>query len=172
MRRWRSLAGDRVAAAGRRENTRPSSHEITERLSGHRDVAARRCGCGVASAGGSQSTARKTWLHLQRKIAAYRQLNHDTTGQLYSVLRRLSKPTSAASTRPCANSSSSATTLDRLQFVAQRRRRSCWGVCAPTTKVHPGRHAGDRIDPSGEIQRGPRHAADAKQRRWRTGWSV
>ena len=38
------------------------------------------------------NTRAEDMVQLQRKIAAYRQLNHDTIGQLYSVASSLLKP--------------------------------------------------------------------------------
>src|SRR4029077_1870311 len=49
-------------------------------------------------------------IKLQRKIEAYRQVQHDTTGQLYSVSSALVSSTSAPSTGRCASSANSATT--------------------------------------------------------------
>ena len=57
-------------------------------------------------------------MKLQRKIAAYRQLQHDTTGQLYSVAAACSSPR----TEPDAilrQLNQFGYDLDRLQFVAR-----------------------------------------------------
>jgi signal transduction histidine kinase/CheY-like chemotaxis protein len=60
---------------------------------------------------------------LHRKIAAYRQLQHDTTGQLYSVASALSVPTEEYDPRMIEAAlrqlNQFGYDLDRLQFVAQ-----------------------------------------------------
>jgi signal transduction histidine kinase len=56
---------------------------------------------------------------LQRKIAAYRQLNHDTTGQLYSVASSLVKAEPAELDATLRQLKQFGYDLDRLQFVAQ-----------------------------------------------------
>jgi nitrate/nitrite-specific signal transduction histidine kinase len=56
---------------------------------------------------------------LQRKIAAYRQLNHDTTGQLYSVASSLVKADEAELDATLRQLKQFGYDLDRLQFVAQ-----------------------------------------------------
>jgi signal transduction histidine kinase len=56
---------------------------------------------------------------LQRKIAAYRQLNHDTIGQLYSVASSLLKPEERTLEATLRQLNQFGYDLDRLQFVAQ-----------------------------------------------------
>ena len=59
---------------------------------------------------------------LHRKIAAYRQLQHDTTGQLYSVASALAWPRridSGHSRRSLRQLNQFGYDLDRLQFVAK-----------------------------------------------------
>ena len=56
---------------------------------------------------------------LQRKIAAYRQLNHDTVAQLYSVASSLLKPEPKALDATLRQLNQFGYDLDRLQFVAQ-----------------------------------------------------
>jgi signal transduction histidine kinase len=56
---------------------------------------------------------------LQRKIAAYRQLNHDTTGQLYSVASSLVRADEADLEATLRQLKQFGYDLDRLQFVAQ-----------------------------------------------------
>jgi signal transduction histidine kinase len=56
---------------------------------------------------------------LQRKIAAYRQLQHDTTGQLYSVALALLKPEERTLEATLRQLNQFGYDLDRLQFVAQ-----------------------------------------------------
>ncbi len=58
-------------------------------------------------------------VQLQRKIAAYRQLNHDTTGQLYSVASSLVKADEAELDATLRQLKQFGYDLDRLQFVAQ-----------------------------------------------------
>jgi signal transduction histidine kinase len=56
---------------------------------------------------------------LQRKIAAYRQLQHDTTGQLYSVAAALLVPEERSLDAILRQLNQFGYDLDRLQFVAQ-----------------------------------------------------
>ena len=56
---------------------------------------------------------------LQRKIAAYRQLQHDTTGQLYSVASALLVPDERTLEATLRQLSQFGYDLDRLQFVAK-----------------------------------------------------
>jgi signal transduction histidine kinase len=56
---------------------------------------------------------------LQRKIAAYRQLQHDTTGQLYSVASALVVPEERTLEATLRQLNQFGYDLDRLQFIAQ-----------------------------------------------------
>src|SRR5438876_9728412 len=56
---------------------------------------------------------------LQRKIAAYRQLQHDTTAQLYSVSSALLVPNDATLEATLRQLNQFGYDLDRLQFVAK-----------------------------------------------------
>jgi CHASE3 domain sensor protein len=56
---------------------------------------------------------------LHRKIAAYRQLQHDTTGQLYSVTSALLVPNERALETTLRQLNQFGYDLDRLQFVAK-----------------------------------------------------
>src|SRR5512147_1140452 len=56
---------------------------------------------------------------LQRKIAAYRQLQHDTTGQLYSVASALLVPDERTLDGTLRQLNQFGYDLDRLQFVAR-----------------------------------------------------
>jgi len=56
---------------------------------------------------------------LQRKIAAYRQLQHDTTGQLYSVASTLLAPDDRTLDAKLRQLNQFGYDLDRLQFVAR-----------------------------------------------------
>jgi len=56
---------------------------------------------------------------LQRKIAAYRQLQHDTTGQLYAVALALLKPDERTLEGTLRQLNQFGYDLDRLQFVAK-----------------------------------------------------
>jgi signal transduction histidine kinase len=58
-------------------------------------------------------------VQLQRKIAAYRQLNHDTVAQLYSVASSLLKPDERILQATLRQLNQFGYDLDRLQFVAQ-----------------------------------------------------
>jgi signal transduction histidine kinase len=58
-------------------------------------------------------------VQLQRKIAAYRQLNHDTISQLYSVASALLKPEARRLDATLRQLNQFGYDLDRLQFVAQ-----------------------------------------------------
>ena len=58
-------------------------------------------------------------VRLQRKIAAYRQLQHDTTAQLYSVASALLVPTEVALEATLRQLNQFGYDLDRLQFVAR-----------------------------------------------------
>src|SRR5262252_7660281 len=58
-------------------------------------------------------------VQLQRKIAAYRQLQHDTTGQLYSVASALLIPEARALDATLRQLNQFGYDLDRLQFVAR-----------------------------------------------------
>jgi signal transduction histidine kinase len=56
---------------------------------------------------------------LQRKIAAYRQLQHDTTGQLYSVASALQVPAARTLEATLRQLNQFGYDLDRLEFVAK-----------------------------------------------------
>src|SRR2546422_10371198 len=56
---------------------------------------------------------------LHRKIAAYRQLQHDTTGQLYSVASALLVPNKRTLQATLRQLNQFGYDLDRLQFVAK-----------------------------------------------------
>src|SRR5438093_12058169 len=56
---------------------------------------------------------------LHRKIAAYRQLQHDTTGQLYSVASALLVPNERTLEATLRQLNQFGYDLDRLQFVAK-----------------------------------------------------
>jgi len=58
-------------------------------------------------------------VQLQRKIAAYRQLQHDTTGQLYSVSAALLVPDTRTLDATLRQLNQFGYDLDRLQFVAK-----------------------------------------------------
>jgi len=58
-------------------------------------------------------------VQLQRKIAAYRQLQHDTTGQLYSVSAALLVPDTRTLDATLRQLNQFGYDLDRLQFVAR-----------------------------------------------------
>ena len=58
-------------------------------------------------------------VRLQRKIAAYRQLQHDTTAQLYSVSTALLAPNERAFENTLRQLNQFGYDLDRLQFVAK-----------------------------------------------------
>src|SRR5688572_32719571 len=58
-------------------------------------------------------------VQLQRKIAAYRQLQHDTTGQLYSVAAALLVPEERSLDAILRQLNQFGYDLDRLQFVAR-----------------------------------------------------
>jgi signal transduction histidine kinase len=58
-------------------------------------------------------------VQLQRKIAAYRQLQHDTTGQLYSVASALLVPDERTLDATLRQLNQFGYDLDRLQFVAK-----------------------------------------------------
>ena len=58
-------------------------------------------------------------VQLQRKIAAYRQLQHDTTGQLYSVATALQVPEEQTLDATLRQLNQFGYDLDRLQFVAK-----------------------------------------------------
>ncbi len=58
-------------------------------------------------------------VQLQRKIAAYRQLNHDTVAQLYAVASSLLKPEERTLEATLRQLNQFGYDLDRLQFVAQ-----------------------------------------------------
>jgi signal transduction histidine kinase len=58
-------------------------------------------------------------VQLQRKIAAYRQLNHDTISQLYSVASALLKPEDRRLDATLRQLNQFGYDLDRLQFIAQ-----------------------------------------------------
>ena len=78
---------------------------------------------------------------LQRKIAAYRQLQHDTTGQLYSVAAALLVPEDRSLDAILRQLNQFGYDLDRLQFVA-RTRSSCSAACEPTTTSSSGSSRG------------------------------
>ncbi|MGH7342168.1 MAG: hypothetical protein ACREKH_16885, partial [Candidatus Rokuibacteriota bacterium] len=56
---------------------------------------------------------------LQRKIAAYRQLQHDTTSQLYSVASALTVPEERTLEATLRQLNQFGYDLDRLQFIAK-----------------------------------------------------
>jgi len=66
---------------------------------------------------------------LQRKIAAYRQLQHDTTAQLYSVTSALLVPDAPTLEATVRQLNQFGYDFDRLQFVAKDE-SSCSPRCA------------------------------------------
>jgi signal transduction histidine kinase len=76
---------------------------------------------GVVSLRALSEVNRRTedMVQLQRKIAAYRQLNHDTVAQLYSVASSLMKPEQKTLEATLRQLNQFGYDLDRLQFVAQ-----------------------------------------------------
>ena len=80
------------------------------------------------------------FVKLQRKIAAYRQIQHSTTSQLYSVATAMLAPGLPRSTRHCASSTSSATTSTACSS-SRRTKSSCCSGCASSTKGSPPRWA-------------------------------
>ena len=81
-------------------------------------------------------------IELQRKIAAYRQVQHDTTRQLYGVASALLSQDERALDSRCASSASSATTSTGCS-TWRRTRWICWRACGRTTtassRSSPGR---------------------------------
>ena len=71
-------------------------------------------------------------IQLQRKIAAYRQVQHDTTGQLYGVASALLSPDERALEATLRQLNQFGYDLDRLEFVA-RTRSSCSARSGRTT---------------------------------------
>src|SRR6266540_1142508 len=61
----------------------------------------------------------KDLVELQRKIAAYRQLQHDTTAQLYSVASALNVPEERTLEATLRQLNQFGYDLDRLQFIAK-----------------------------------------------------
>jgi CHASE3 domain sensor protein len=81
----------------------------------------------------SHSNRRATQLvELQRKIAAYRQLQHDTTAQLYSVASALLTHDERTLEATLRQLNQFGYDLDRLQFVAKDE-SSCLVRCERTT---------------------------------------
>ena len=76
---------------------------------------------GLAGLGALSEVNRRAedMVQLQRKIAAYRQLNHDTVAQLYSVASSLLKPEERTLQATLRQLNQFGYDLDRLQFVAQ-----------------------------------------------------
>jgi signal transduction histidine kinase len=68
---------------------------------------------------GSLNRRTEDLVKLQRKIAAYRQLQHDTTGQLYSVTSTLLVPDERSLEATLRQINQFGYDLDRLQFVAR-----------------------------------------------------
>ena len=79
-------------------------------------VAVGAAGLGVL---GQVNQAVEDLVKLQRKIAAYRQLHHDTTAQLYSVTASLLVPEERTLEATLRQLNQFGYDLDRLQFVAQ-----------------------------------------------------
>jgi signal transduction histidine kinase len=75
-------------------------------------------GVGLEVLGGVNRRA-EDLVKLQRKIAAYRQLQHDTTGQLYSVAAALFVPEDRSLDAILRQLNQFGYDLDRLQFVAR-----------------------------------------------------
>ena len=76
-------------------------------------------------------------VQLQRKIAAYRQLNHDTIGQLYSVASSLLTPDERTLEATLRQLNQFGYDLDRLQYVAQDE-KELLRACARTTRSSSG----------------------------------
>ena len=76
---------------------------------------------GAVGLGALREVNRRTedMVQFQRKIAAYRQLNHDTIGQLYGVASALLKPDDRKLAATLRQLNQFGYDLDRLQFVAQ-----------------------------------------------------
>lgn len=75
-------------------------------------------GVGLYSLNEMNNRARETAL-LQRKIAAYRQLNHDTVAQLYGVSSALLQPEARSLATTLRQLKQFGYDLDRLQFLSQ-----------------------------------------------------
>ena len=109
---------------------------------------------------------------LQRKIAAYRQMQHDTTAQLYSVAVGAARARGPRRwTRRCASSTSSATTSigcsswprDEVELLG-RVRSDYEPFIGVVTR-------GRRADPRRQGRGRPRAAGRAGRRRWPSGSS-
>ena len=96
---------------------------------------------------------------LQRKIAAYRQLQHDTTSQLYGVSSALLVPDDRTLEATLRQLNQFGYDLDRLAFVAQDEVELLRARARGLRGVHQGRHPGDRADPGREG--GPRAASSS-----------
>ena len=68
---------------------------------------------------GAVNRSAETLVTLQRKIASYRQIQHDTTSQLYSVATALSIPNAQTLEATLRQLNQFGYDLDRLQFVAK-----------------------------------------------------
>jgi len=86
---------------------------------------------------GAVNRSAETLVILQRKIAAYRQIQHDTTSQLYSVATALSAPNAQTLEATLRQLNQFGYDLDRLQFVAKDEAESTF----PQSALHfrPGK---------------------------------
>ena len=98
---------------------------------------------------------------LQRKIAAYRQLQHDTTASSTAWPRPCWSRTSATLDATLRQLNQFGYDFDRLQFVAKDEVELLAEVQERLRPVHPGRDPGRRADP--RRARSPRAGAQAAQ---------
>ena len=125
----------RLASGRRRARAGLDLHQAAGRVSAIVGLLVVVGAVGLADAGRGQSRAAEDLVKLQRKIAAYRQIQHDTTGQLYSVASALLVPDERTLERRCASSTSSATTWTACS--SSRRTKSSFSAgCARTTTIH------------------------------------
>ena len=110
-------------------------------------------------------------IKLQRKIEAYRQVQHDTTSQLYSVASALAPSDERTLTARFARSTSSATTLIGWS-LSPRTRSSCSDQFRQDyDRFTDDRHTGGGINPRRPRRRGAADAGGNRPRRWPTASS-
>ena len=105
---------------------------------------------------------------LQRKIAAYRQLQNDTTAQLYTVASALLVPDERTLAATLRQLSQFGYDFDRLQFVASDEVEVLNADPGDPRPVQPARHRRRRPDARRQRRGRPRAGGERRPARWPT----
>ena len=107
-------------------------------------------------------------IRLERKIAAYRQVQQDTTAQLYGVSSALLASNDRALSAVLRQLERFGYDLERLQFIAKDEPALSEPGAAGLRPVRGRGHAGGRPDPRRQGRRSTRNANGGRRGRWPT----